>query len=176
MGRRIHQHRRLFAALESRGTDPARLAHHADAAGLSQSAVEHATVAGRRAAELGSHREAARQFQRALAHAARLPGSRPPDEQVAELYWSLGYELYVMGRIEEASVAVESARDIWEQQGATTRVGDAWRCLSRLLWFDGRNADAEAAAVRALEILEGPTHPGARLRLQQHDPAAHALE
>lgn len=159
MGRRIHQHRRLFAALESRGTDPARLAHHADAAGLSQSAVEHATVAGRRAAELGSHREAARQFQRALAHAARLPGSRPPDEQVAELYWSLGYELYVMGRIEEASVAVESARDIWEQQGATTRVGDAWRCLSRLLWFDGRNADAEAAAVRALEILEGPPTP-----------------
>ena len=50
MGRRIHQHRRLLAALEAQGADPARLAHHADAAGLSRSAVEHATVAGRRAA------------------------------------------------------------------------------------------------------------------------------
>ena len=174
MGRRIHQHRRLLAALEAQGADPARLAHHADAAGLSRSAVEHATVAGRRAASSAPPRGGP-PVPAGLAHAARLPGSGLPDEQVAELYWSLGYELYVMGRIEEASAAVERARDIWEQQGATTRVGDAWRCLSRLLWFEGRNADAEAAAVRALEILEG-LHPGARLRLQQHDPAAHALE
>lgn len=159
LGRRMHQHRRLLAALEARGADPARLAHHADAAGLSQSTVEHATVAGRRAAELGSHREAARQFERALAHAARLSGSGLPDEQIADLYWSLGYELYITGRIEAASAAVGSARDIWEQLGATIRVGDAWRCLSRLLWFEGRNADAEAAAVRALQVLEGPPTP-----------------
>lgn len=159
MGRRIHQHRRLLATLEARGADPARLAHHADAAGLSNSAVEHATVAGRRASDLGAHREAARQFERALAHAARLPGSGLPDEQIAELHWSLGYELYVTGRTAEASVAVGQARDIWEHQGETTRVGDAWRCLSRLLWFEGRNVDAEAAAVRALEVLDVPGGP-----------------
>ena len=159
IGRRIHQHRRLLAALEMRGADPARLAHHADAAGLSQSAVEHATVAGRRASELGAHREAARQFERALAHAARLPGDGLPDEQIADLHWSLGYELYVTGRVGEASVAVGAARDIWERQGAETRVGDAWRCLSRLLWFEGRNAEAEAAAERALDVLEGPPTP-----------------
>ncbi|AXG13070.1 ATP-binding protein [Intrasporangium calvum] len=159
IGRRIHQHRRLLAALEARGADPARLAHHADAAGLSQSAIEHATVAGRRASELGAHREAARQFERALAHAARLPGRGVPDEQLADLHWSLGYELYITGRIGEASVAVGEARDLWEAQGATTRVGDAWRCLSRLLWFEGRNADAEAAAEQALDVLEGPPTP-----------------
>ncbi|MDV3220940.1 ATP-binding protein [Intrasporangium sp.] len=159
IGRRTHQHRRLLAALEMRGADPARLAHHADAAGLSQPAVEHATVAGRRAAELGAHREAARQFQRALAHAARLPGDGLPDEQIADLHWSLGYELYVTGRTGEASVAVGTARDIWERQGASTRVGDAWRCLSRLFWFEGRNAEAEAAAERALDVLEGPPTP-----------------
>jgi DNA-binding CsgD family transcriptional regulator/tetratricopeptide (TPR) repeat protein len=159
IGRRIHQHRRLLTALEARGGDPARLAHHADAAGLSSSAVEHATVAGRRASELGAHREAARQFERALAHAARLTGSGLPDEQLADLYWALGYELYVTGRTAEASVAVGEARDIWERQGSSTRVGDAWRCLSRLLWFEGRNADAEAAAVRALEVLDVPGGP-----------------
>jgi DNA-binding CsgD family transcriptional regulator/tetratricopeptide (TPR) repeat protein len=159
MGRRMHQHRRLLAALEARGADPARLAHHADAAGLSQSAVEHATEAGRRASELGAHREAVRQFERALAHAARLPGNGLPDDQMADLHWSLGYELYITGRIGEASVAVGNARDIWERLGATTRVGDAWRCQSRLLWFEGRNADAEAAAERALDVLDVPGGP-----------------
>ena len=156
MGGRIHQHRRLLAALEARGADPARLAHHADAAGLSQPAVEHATVAGRRASELGAHREAARQFERALTHATRLTGDGLSEEQIADLSWSLGYELYVIGRIAEASMAVGHARDIWERLGATTRVGDAWRCLSRLMWFEGRHAEAEAAAVRALEVLEVP--------------------
>jgi DNA-binding CsgD family transcriptional regulator/tetratricopeptide (TPR) repeat protein len=159
VGRRVHQHRRLLAALAARGDDPARLAHHADAAGLSEAAVEHATVAGRRAAELGAHREAVRQFQRALHHAARLPGGGLPDEQVADLQWSLGYELYVTGRIAEASATVAAARAIWERQGATTRVGDAWRCLSRLLWFEGRNGEAEVAAERAISVLEGAPTP-----------------
>jgi DNA-binding CsgD family transcriptional regulator/tetratricopeptide (TPR) repeat protein len=159
IGRRVHQHRRLLSALEARGADAARLAHHADAAGLSESAVAHATIAGRRASELGAHREAARQFERALAHSARLSGSRLPEQQIADLYWSLGYEQYVTGRTADASVAVGAARDIWERQGATIRVGDAWRCLSRLYWFDGRNADAETAAVRALEVLDGVEGP-----------------
>ncbi|HEX5968797.1 MAG TPA: AAA family ATPase, partial [Intrasporangium sp.] len=131
IGRRTDLHRRLLRALTARGADAARLAHHADAAGLSRSAVDHATVAGRHASELGAHREAASQFERALSHGARLPGGGLPDHQVAELQWSLGYELYIIGRIEGAIAAVESARDIWERRGAVTRVGDAWRCLSR---------------------------------------------
>lgn len=159
MGRRIHQHRRLLAALRARQADPARLAHHADAAGLSQSAVEYATVAGRRASELGAHREAVRQFERALAHGARLPGDGLLDEQSADLHWALGYELYVTGRLEEAFASVERARVIWDRQGATVRVGDAWRCQSRLLWFAGRNVDAEAAAQRAIEVLEDAPTP-----------------
>lgn len=159
VGRRIHQHRRLFAALEARGSDPARLAHHADAAGLSQATIQHAAVAGRLASELGAHREAARQFERALAHSAHLSGERLPDDEIADLHWSLGYELYITGRVAEASLAVATARDIWERRGDTTRVGDAWRCLSRLLWFEGRNAEAEVAAERALEVLEGAPTP-----------------
>ncbi len=159
IGRRIHQHRRLLTALEARGADPARLAHHADAAGLSRPAVEHATLAGRSASALGAHRESARQFERALAHAGRLGPGGLRDEQVADLFWALGYELYVTARTAEASLAVEQARDIWDRLGATNRVGDAWRCLSRLMWFEGRNAEAEAAAERALEVLDVPGSP-----------------
>ena len=156
VGRRIHLHRRLHRALQVRAADQSRLAYHADAGDLSPAAVEHATAAGRSASELGAHREAARQFERALRHMAKLPRPEGSDDAVAELKWALGYELYITGRTAEAADVIEESRRIWEDRGDTTKVGDAWRCLSRLLWFEGRNADAEAAAGRALQLLEGP--------------------
>ncbi|KGN34439.1 hypothetical protein N802_13435 [Knoellia sinensis KCTC 19936] len=161
-GKRIHQHRRLYAVLAARGTDPARLAHHADLGDLSEEAVDHATTAGLSASGLGAHREAARQFRRALRHADRLAPPGLPETERADLFWSLGYELYITGNTAEAADAVGEAREIWERMGATIRVGDAWRCLSRLLWFEGRNADAHQAGRRALDVLEevgGPPTP-----------------
>lgn len=155
VGKRVHQHRRLHDALTARGADPARLAHHADLGGLSQQAVEHATSAGLAASSLGAHREAVRQFERALRHAERLPRPGLPESDLADLFWSLGYELYMTGRTAEAAESVVSAREIWERLGAPVRVGDAWRCLSRLLWFEGHNAQAHAAGRRALDVLEG---------------------
>jgi len=155
VGKRVHQHRRLHDALVNRGADPARLAHHADLGDLSERAVEHATLAGLAASSLGAHREAVRQFQRALRHAQRLPRPGLPEAGLADLYWSLGYELYMTGSTAEAAEAVVSAREIWERLESPVRVGDAWRCLSRLLWFEGHNADAHAAGRRALDVLEG---------------------
>ena len=71
-------HARLLAALLAAGsTDHARLAFHAEAAGDDPATLEHATLAGRHAAELGSHREAAAQFERALRVAARRTARRP---------------------------------------------------------------------------------------------------
>lgn len=156
-GRRVFQHRRIHRELSSRGADAARLAHHAALGNLTAEAVEHAREAGREAAELGAHREAVRQYEQALLHAGRLRGDAGLDEEeLADLYWRLGYEQYVTGRTGDAVRAVESARDLWERQGARTRVGDAWRCLSRLLWFEGHVSEAEAAADRALEVLDTP--------------------
>ena len=74
-------HARILAALRDAGCeDHARLAFHAEAAGDGPAALHHATLAGRRAAELGSHREAAAQFERALRVAARRTsrGRSPP--------------------------------------------------------------------------------------------------
>lgn len=162
-GKRILQNRRLYAVLQSRGADQARLAHHADAGDLSEQAVDHANRAGLQASALGAHREAARQFQRALRHAHRLPRPGLPESRLADVYWSLGYELYITGRTGEAADAVVSARQIWERLGSAVRVGDAWRCLSRLLWFEGHNADAHTAGARALEVLEGVGTPTPQL-------------
>ncbi|MGO4601713.1 ATP-binding protein [Terrabacter sp. 2YAF2] len=154
-GRRIHIHRRLLAALEARGADPARLAHHADAAGLARSVLEHAPEAGARASRLGAHRQAAEQYRRALHHADALGETEVPPERHAELLWGLGYELYLTDHIDEAITAVGAARKIWERTNTTVRVGDAWRSLSRLSWMAGRNDDAESMARVAIDLLEG---------------------
>ena len=158
-GRRTQQHRRLYEVLTAHGADAARLAHHADHGNLSEAAVAHARTAGRQASELGAHREAARQYERALRHAARLGPDAVPAGEVAELHTSLGYELYVTGRTSEAARSIEAARGLWELLGETTKAGDAWRSLSRVLWFEGDTSAAEAAGQRAVDILQGRPSP-----------------
>lgn len=150
VGRGVHLHRRLLAALGARGADPARLAHHAEGAGDADAVLVHAPVAAARAAELGAHQEAVRQYLRALRYADRLA-----DEARAEMLWALGYECYLTERIDQAIECTRQALEIWESSGETVRVGDAWRCLSRLSWFAGRNADAEEQAALAVDLLDG---------------------
>ncbi len=150
VGRSVHIHRRLLAAFIARGADPALLAHHAEAAGDVDAVLAFAPVAAARAAELGAHQEAVRQYRRALRHADRLA-----DSQRAELLWALGYESYLTLHIDEAITATREALDIWDAAGEGVRVGDAWRCLSRLSWFAGRRDDAEQQAEAAIELLEG---------------------
>jgi DNA-binding CsgD family transcriptional regulator/tetratricopeptide (TPR) repeat protein len=149
-GRALHLHRRLLAELVTRGADPARLAHHAEQAGDLDAVLLHAPLAAARAAELGSHQEAVRQYRRAIAYADRLPLA-----ERAELLWSLGYECYLTNRIDVAIEAMARAREIWEQTGNAVGVGNAWRCQSRLNWFAGHNRAAEQEAARAVELLEG---------------------
>lgn len=149
-GRGVHLHRRLLAALIAHGADPARIAHHAEAAGDAEAVLTFAPLAAARAAELGAHREAVRQYRRALRYADQQP---PPKR--AELLWDLGYECYLTGRIDEAIEAVQGAREIWEEAGEAVRVGDAWRCQSRLHWFAGRKDAALEQADRAVALLDG---------------------
>jgi DNA-binding CsgD family transcriptional regulator/tetratricopeptide (TPR) repeat protein len=149
-GRALHLHRRLLAALAQRGADPARLAHHAEAGAVRDAVLAHARAAAAHAAELGAHREASRQYERALRHADDLAA-----EERAQLLWDLGYEYYLTSRIEESIDAVGRARDLWDELGERVRVGDAWRCQSRLLWFAGRTEQAREYADRAVDLLEG---------------------
>ncbi len=147
-GRSVHLHRRLLVALTVRGADPSRLAHHAEAAGDTPAVLAHARAAAASAAELGAHQEASRQYERAL----RCASDRPPAER-AQLLWDLGYEYYLTSRIEEALATVARARELWGDLGDSVRVGDAWRCASRLHWFAGRNDEARTDAERAVRLL-----------------------
>jgi len=155
--RRIALHRAVLAHLESEpGGEPARMAYHADAAGLTAAVLRHAPDAAARAASLGAHREAAEQYRRALRHA-----DGEPDRRRAELLGLLSYECYLTDRLADAVTAREQALATWTRLGDRVRVGDSHRALSRLQWFSGRKQDAERHAAQAVEALAAVPSAGA---------------
>jgi DNA-binding CsgD family transcriptional regulator len=157
--RRRALHRRALVALADGRPDLARLAHHADAAHDPEAVLRYASAAGDLAARLGSHGEAAAQFARALRYADALA-----PERRAELLARRSYECYLIDRIPEAIAAREAALREHSAAGDTLREGDARRWLSRLAWFSGDNAAAEAQARQAVELLE-PLAPGRELAM-----------
>ena len=146
--RRAALHRRALVYLAGR-SDHARLAHHAEAIGDAAAVLEHATAAAERAAELGAHREAADQFERALRFSEGLP-----PRQVAELLESLAYECYVTGRADDALAAQRKALELYRELGDRLKEGDMLRWTSRLLYLAARIEHARDAAREAVEILE----------------------
>jgi DNA-binding CsgD family transcriptional regulator/tetratricopeptide (TPR) repeat protein len=148
--RRSVIHARILDALRSLGCgDDAQMAFHAEAAGDGPAVLHYAPRAARRAAELGSHREAAAQFERALRCAVDA------DLAVAAgLYSGLGYELMLVGRLQGAVEAGEQALGLWRQAGDRVREGGTLRDLSYALERLGRGADGVAAAEAAVKVLE----------------------
>jgi DNA-binding CsgD family transcriptional regulator/tetratricopeptide (TPR) repeat protein len=150
--RRIALHQEVLRALmapREGDRDLARLAYHAELARDTEAVLEFAPAAGERAAALGSHREAAAQFARALGLADALPPARR-----AELLERRSYECYLTGQIDEALEARQSALEWYRALGDRLKEGDARRWLSRLFWFQGANTRAERAAREAVELLE----------------------
>jgi DNA-binding CsgD family transcriptional regulator len=151
--RRLILHRRALGALTGGGhaarADVARLAHHAEAADVAEAVQEFAPAAAERAAALGSHREAAAQFARALRYARDLPRARR-----AALLERRSYECYLTDDIADAFAARHVAMEEHRGAGDRVREGDAHRWLSRLAWFLGDNATAEDEARIAVDLLE----------------------
>lgn len=160
--RRILLHRRALAALtEATGRRPdlARLAHHAEAADDADAVLRFAPAAGERAAALGSHREAAAHFARAVRYAGDLPHA-----ERAALLERRSYECYLTDAMGEAIEARRAAMEAHRAGGDRLQEGDAHRWLSRLSWFAGENATAEDEARLAIELLE-PLGPGRELAM-----------
>ena len=139
---------------------PARLAHHAEAAGDGAAVLEHSQAAGERAARLGAHREAAAHFAAALRHAGGLePATR------AALLERRAQECFLSGMIQEAVDAETLALEIYVDDrgtgcGRATPTGRSRRS-------PGTRATASASRTRpttAIEILE-TLPPGRELAL-----------
>ena len=93
-------HARVLAVLREAPAatrDPARLAHHAEAAGDRAAVLEFATAAAEQAAALHAHREAAAQYARALRVADALP-----DAEHARLLEGRGLACYLSDQGGEA--------------------------------------------------------------------------
>ena len=156
--RRVALHRAALAGLVGR-SEPARLAHHAEAAGDGAALLEHSRVAGERAARLGAHREAAAHFAAALAHAGGLgPAAR------AALLEQRSQACFLSGMIQEAVDAETLALEIYATTGDRLREGDAHRWLAMFAWYQGDGPGVKARGATAVEILETLT-PGRELAL-----------
>ena len=150
--RRRLLHSRVLEALLARGEqDAGRLAHFADAAGSPQT-LEFATAAAEQAMARHAHREAADQYARAL----RFAGSASLDTRT-KLYEHHATACQWCDQVEAAISSRQQAVALSAELGDEMREGDNQRWLSRHLWFDGRGAEAEEAARKAVLLLE--RHP-----------------
>jgi tetratricopeptide (TPR) repeat protein len=155
----------VLAGAPEREVDLARLVHHAREAGDVQAVLGYGPEAARQAAAVAAHREAVGHHRAVLAHADRLP-----PEVRAELLEGYSVEAYLSGLSSEAVAAREEAVVLREAASDQERLGETLRWLSRLHWWDGNRREAEAAAVRAVAVLE-PLPPGRQLAMAYSNQA-----
>ena len=139
------------------GDDDARMAFHAEGAGDGPAVLRYAPAAACRAAQLGAHREAAAQYERALRFADGAGAAT-----LAGLYDAFGYEASLLDRMEDAVQARERALALWRQEGDHLREGDTLRWLACALNAASRGSEGQVAAAAAITVLE-PLGPSAEL-------------
>ena len=149
--RRRELHRAILATLAAAPEhDPARLAHHAELAGDDAATLRYAQAAAERAAAVGAYREAAAQYGRALRCVSQLSTSSR-----ATLH-ELRAEASYAADDQVASIAdLEEAIALRRLDGDVVGEADAMRRLMPRLSCRGLMDDARAAAMGAVELLEG---------------------
>ena len=143
---------RVLAAMARRGYEgctPARIVHHAARANDAGAVLEHAPAAAREALERGAHREAAAHYRTALAFGAGAGES----EQLAWLE-SYAVESLATNQLGQAIEARERIGAIVAGRNDTRREAENLSQLAMLFVLALRNADADAASRRAVELLE----------------------
>jgi DNA-binding CsgD family transcriptional regulator/tetratricopeptide (TPR) repeat protein len=157
--------------------DPARLAHHAEAAGddatLAKSALEAFMLATARTA----YREAAHLGERALNVRHFLSG-----DDVAELQTNLAVSLTALARSDEAEDLANHAVEHWRTVGNDRRQAEALLVLSAAISSLGHTQQSMLPLAEAIDILEkDDSSPGlalayirlatAHMLAREHDPA-----
>jgi ATP/maltotriose-dependent transcriptional regulator MalT len=138
----------LLENFEQNG-DIERIIHHAKNANEYELVVKYAPIAGRRAATLGAHTEAAKLFFSTIEYYQGNDSST-----LIQFYEPYAYECYLTNQLKEAIIYQEKALHIWEGKNNIEKTGDTLRFLSRLWWFEGKRDKAETYAKEAIEALE----------------------
>jgi DNA-binding CsgD family transcriptional regulator/tetratricopeptide (TPR) repeat protein len=145
-------HRAALAALASSPvvkSDPARLAHHAEALADCDEVLRWAPRAAMRAASVGAHREAAHQYARALRFEQGLSGKAR-----AELLERQAEECFLTNEFDHAIDLLERALSLRDELGDQRRSGDLLSSLARVVFTSGRTPDADELASEAVARLE----------------------
>ncbi len=149
--RRRSMNRAVLDVLAERGdVDDARLAHHAELAEDAAAVLIYARRAGEQAAHLGSHRESAAQFERALRW-----GDAADPSLVATLRDRAADEYGLLDQWERSVEQREHAIEAWRELGNRRRESTSLRKQSHAQW---RLCDGEAherLAVEAMKVLDG---------------------
>ena len=167
--RRAALHARVLAALaDGPGhQDHARLAHHAERAGLAAEASRFGALAAADAERVGALREAGSQLERAL----RFGTDLDPDERFGLLV-RLSRAQNFEGRMEEALRAAVEAVEVAKRHLGRHAHGRALNVLAAALWSLDRMVEAQdAAAQAAIGLLE----TRGRGRVSSHAPIARCL-
>jgi len=150
-GRRRELHERLLDLLEARPgpPDPARLAHHAEAAGDASRVLRYAPAAAREASARGSHREAASQLERAVAHAGGLPPA-----ELADLLFLWAEERRGFDEPGDRAALLARIIELRRESGDARGEGYTLTLLARIYWAMGRSREGFECGAEAIAILE----------------------
>lgn len=143
-------HGRVLSALTERGADVAQLVHHAEQANDAEAVLRYAPVAGKEAAHLGAHREAAAHFAAAQRHCGSLP--RAEQAQLFELH---AQECTLTNQRDQAMAAATRALVLSRELGDAEAQARALRIISRQHWQSGNKAQADQSVAEAIAVLEG---------------------
>jgi DNA-binding CsgD family transcriptional regulator/tetratricopeptide (TPR) repeat protein len=148
---RVACNQAVLAALLDRHdrVDLSRIVHHAAEAGAGDVIVRHGPAAAREAVAAGSHREAAAHYRLVLDQRSVFsPG------EYADLLQEYAVECYTVGLADLAVRAQEDAVRLRRELGDPRALGVALRWLSRMQWWAGARAEAEASGAEAVEVLQ----------------------
>ena len=157
--RRLALHRNVLAALRERSAEPARLAHHAEAARDSAAVLELAVAAAEQAALRGAHREAAAQYARAL----RFADDLPPAER-GSLLERRTRECVLTEDLEDAAAACAEALELYRGLGDPAKQAEVLLQAETIAYLNARHDEVEARTAEAAALLE-PLGPSRTLAL-----------
>ena len=162
--RLVELHGRAASALarDARPALAARLAHHAELAGLRRDACRYATLASTEAERVGAPREARLQAQRAL----RLGDDLADSERYELLIRYSRAANFTSTRYEDAVSGAEEALSVAQRLGDPVRQARALEAMAWALWSFDRMVEAKLAAERAVDVLQGSSDATAQARAQ----------
>jgi DNA-binding CsgD family transcriptional regulator len=139
----------LFKDSFEKNQELERIIHHAKNANEYELVSHYAPRAATHAASVGAHIEASRLYLSAIEY---YQGNN--EDTLIQFYEAYSYECYLINRHKEAIIYIEKSLALCKKKNELEKIGNCFRFLSRLWWFDGNRKQAENFGEQAIEVLD----------------------